>query len=310
MIDSFSIDIHKDLLSRLTSSGPDGGGDNRLVAARPDLAARALDGQVEAKRLVAGRPATIKMPHALLRALPDRAARQISEALMGETVTVFEQRGGWMWVQCAVDGYVGYLRASAISWKCDKPTHRVCAPLCHIYTEPDLKAPTVALLPMAARLTLTGAIKGNFSEISEHSWVPSVHILPIKERLADFAGTALTMTGAPYLWGGRTALGIDCSGLVQVAMALAGHAVARDSDMQERTIGNVIGASTGDPDMESWRRGDIVFFPDHVGIMIDEVRIIHANATHMMVSVEALVDVISRLRKQHDKPVTAVRRIQ
>lgn len=304
MTGHFPLDIPDNVLSHLSDPI-----DDRLVAARPGLAARKLEGKVKAKRFVKGRPATVKAPHAALRVSPDLSARQASEVLFGETITVFEKRGDWMWVQAAVDGYVGYVETSAISFKCVRPTHRVSSPLCHIYTEPNLKAPNKALLPMTARLKLTGSIEGNFSEVAAFGWIPSVHVLPIEERLTDFAETALTMVGAPYLWGGRTALGIDCSGLVQAVLALAGHAVARDSDMQEHTIGQIVKASTKDPDGESWRRGDIVFFPEHVGIMVDEVRIIHANATHMMVSVEALVDVISRLREKHTKPVIAVRRI-
>lgn len=279
-------------------------GDPRLIPARADLAASHLNGQVQAERFVGGREGVVVMNRAQLRAEPDAGARLFTEILFGERFIIYELKKGWVWGQAPLDGYVGYLPANAISPRAGEATHRVSVPLTQVYPEPDIKAPPVMSLPMTARLAVAdGEPENGLLEAPGAGWVWARHLARLDRPVENFVNTALGFMGAPYLWGGKTIAGVDCSGLIQLSLAMANIPIPRDCDMQAGAIGEPV-------DQRSERqRGDIVFFPGHVGIMLDAKRLLHANATHMMVTAEPLEKVAAKIAEEHDPPISEIRRI-
>ena len=207
--------------------------DPRIHPFRPEIAASYLKGQVEAQRFVEGKRYQVLEPTTFLRRTASHEARLDTEVLLGERVIVYEMTDeGWAWGQLETDGYVGWLSASALGSPGPAPTHKVCVPRTLCFPTPDIKLPPIAALPMGARLII--ARQDERFAITAAGWhVPEVHLAPVKARAPDFVAVAEAFLGAPYLWGGKTSLGIDCSGLVQVALQAAGHACPRDSDMQE-----------------------------------------------------------------------------
>ncbi len=279
-------------------------GDPRITPARADLAAGHLREQVQAERFVIGREGVVVVNRAPLRAEPDAGALLLTEILYGEHFTIYELKNGWVWGQAPLDGYVGYLPASAISPRAEDATHRVSVPLTHVYPEPDIKAPPVMSLPMTARLAIAANESGEgLVEVAGVGWVWARHLAALDEPLENYVNTALGFVGAPYLWGGKTIAGIDCSGLVQLALAMRNIAIPRDSDMQAGVIGSPLEEGA------DLQRGDVVFFPGHVGIMLDAKRLLHAGANHMMVTADPLADVVAKLTGQQDQPISEVRRI-
>jgi hypothetical protein len=271
--------------------------DPRTNPYRPDLAAAHLEGVVVAERFIEGVPCQLRTGFATVKAAPDFEARQTTQALFGETVTVYEEHDGWVWGQIETDGYVGYLRLDTLWGETPEPTHRVSAIRTFLFPEPDLKSPTLDVLSLTSRVAVVGETNG-FAELEQGGWVFMKHLAGLEDVVPDFAATAGRLIGVPYLWGGKTSMGLDCSGLVQIALDAAGLSVPRDSDQQAKAIGEAV-ADFGD-----LRRGDIVFFPGHVGIMTGPERLLHANAFHMMVTEEPLIDVVAR-----GAQVTGVRRI-
>ena len=271
--------------------------DPRTNAYRPDLAAAHLEGVVVAERFIEGVPCQLRTGFATVKAQPDFEARQTTQALFGETVTVYEEHDGWVWGQIETDGYVGYLRLDTLWGETPEPTHRVSAIRTFLFPEPDLKSPTLDVLSLTSRVAVAGETNG-FAELEQGGWVFAKHLAGLAEVAPDYVATAGRLIGVPYLWGGKTSMGLDCSGLVQIALDAAGLSVPRDTDQQAQAIGEAV-ADFGD-----LRRGDIVFFPGHVGIMTGPERLLHANAFHMMVTEEPLADVVAR-----GAQVTGVRRI-
>jgi len=274
--------------------------DPRIHPFRPEIAASYLKGQVEAQRFVEGKRYQVVEPAAALRRLPSHDARQDTEALFGEHVTVYDIEEGWAWGQLEFDGYVGWLSANALSAPGAAPTHKVCVPRTLCFPAPDVKRPPLAALPMGALLAI--ARQDERFAITASGWhVPEVHLAPLKARAGDFVAVAEMFLNAPYLWGGKTALGIDCSGLVQVALQAAGHACPRDSDMQELALGKPVS-------LTEMRRGDLIFWKGHVAIARDAESLIHANAHAMMVAIEDAEGAITRI-KAAGSEVTSVKRI-
>lgn len=257
--------------------------DRRLTPARGDVAAARLKGLVEADRFVDGTPMQVTASVAPIRRTPADDGPQETQALYGETFTVYDEQDCWCWGQAAFDDYVGYIDAAALAAPVDPVTHRVSALRAYLFSEADLKSAPLALVSMNAKLAIGGETRGRFLKTSRGGWVYRGHVRPLAERSADFVAVAERFLGAPYFWGGRESLGLDCSALVQNALEMAGVPCPRDTDMQVAALGESV---AGDwPDI-ALQRGDLIFWKGHVAIMIDADRMIHANATHMEVSID------------------------
>lgn len=278
--------------------------DPRRHPYRADLAAEALKGKVNAPVFVKGTPAQVMRPAVALRRRPQAAAGLDTEALFGEAVTVFDRAEGWAWVQLARDRYVGYVPADTVSEETFEPTHRVRALGTFVYPKPDFKTPPLMHLSINA-LVAVEEMDDKYARLKTGGFIATRH-LSEKDRYArDFADIAERLIGTPYLWGGRTRIGLDCSGLVQVAMEAAGLAAPRDTDMQQTEIGeSVLVPET----LDGLERGDLVFWPGHVGIMTDGVMMVHANAHHMQVAVETLPEAAERIARSGAK-IAAIRRV-
>jgi cell wall-associated NlpC family hydrolase len=273
--------------------------DPRLTPARPDLAHADMRGTVAADAFAAPTRRVVTVAAAPLTAAPDAEAPMTTQLLFGEGFDVLETRGGWVWGQSALDGYVGYAPEACFSAPGPEPTHRVAALQAPVYPEPTIKSRPVAALPFAARVA--GAEAGAFLALAEGGFVCRQHVAPADAAETDAAAVAARFLGAPYLWGGRSAAGIDCSGLVQIAVQATGRACPRDSDMQQAAPGRDVA-----PGRE--RRGDLIFWKGHVGIMVSPTRLLHATGHHMAVVVEPLAEVAARVAAQGHGPVTARRR--
>ena len=274
--------------------------DPRITPARPDLAAKHLEGKVAAARFLAGEEREVIDAQAPMRAAPAPDAPLVTEALMGERVTIYEFNDeGWAWGQLADDGYVGWLPANALLAPRAAPTHRVTALRTLAFPAPSIKLPPVVMPPLGAKLTVTRE-QDRFA-VSPLGFVPAGHLAPLDHREADFVAVAERFVGAPYLWGGKTNYGLDCSGLVQVALNACGIACPRDSDMIERQMGHAI-------DVGQARRGDLVFWKGHMAIVRDAAAIVHANAFHMAVAIEPIEEAIARISAAGSE-VTSVKRL-
>lgn len=276
--------------------------DPRLTPARADLADVALRGRVEAGRFVEPVLKRVTAPAAPLHRAPSWESGLDTEAVMGDAVRVYAVEDGFAWVQILRDLYVGYLPAEALGDPEPAPTHRVSALRTFLYPAPDLKRPTAAHLSLGARLAVAGR-EGDYLAVPG-GYVFAGHCRPLDATEPDFAGTAERLVGTPYLWGGRTTLGLDCSGLVQLCLEQAGLACPRDADQQERGLGQALPL-----DMDGLRRGDLVFWRGHVGMMLDRETLIHANGHHMAVAVEPLDTAVRRILEKSYGPVTALRRL-
>lgn len=266
--------------------------DPRVTAARPDLAARYLEGKVDAVRFVDGVVREVIEPQTPLRQAPSPDEMQVTEALKGEHVTVYEEtEEGWCWGQLGSDGYVGWLSANALRAPGPAPTHRVSALRTLVFPAPSIKVPPLEALPLGGLLAVA-RMAGDFAVTAAGGYVPARHLAPIGSHDSDFVDVAVRFLGTPYLWGGKTSLGIDCSGLVQVALTAAGVGCPRDSDMQEQALGAPVDATAN---FSNLRRGDLLFWPGHVAIARDGAHIVHANAFHMAVVEEPLAQAVRRI---------------
>jgi cell wall-associated NlpC family hydrolase len=273
----------------------------RLTPARPDLAARHLEGKVTAARFVDGEPRVVIEAQVPLRRLPSPDAPLDTEALMGERVTVYEtSEEGWAWGQLDADGYVGFMPANGLAAPGPAPTHRVSALRTLVFPTPSFKLPPIGALPLGARIAVART-EGRFALTASGGYVPARHLASVDSRETDFVAVAERFLGTPYLWGGKTSLGLDCSGLVQVALSACGIPCPRDTDMQQPALGEVVAHGPR-------RRGDLIFWRGHVAIVRDEKTIIHANGFHMAVAIEPIEDAVARIRAS-DGEVTSVRRI-
>lgn len=274
--------------------------DPRLNPYRRDLAAKQLEGQVEAARFVEGTVYEVVEPIADLRRDPAHEAPLDTQAFKGERLTVYEMsEEGWAWGQLESDSYVGYLSANALGPAGPAPTHRVTAPRTFGFPGPDIKLPPMIALPMGARIEIVKETE-RFA-LNNYGWhFPLPHVAPLAKRQPNFVTVAESLMSAPYLWGGKSSLGIDCSGLVQIALQLAGIACTRDTYMQEK-IGQPVA-------LKDVRRGDLIFWKGHIAIAQDARTVIHANAHHMMVATEPLAEAITRI-KRAGSDITAIKRL-
>lgn len=276
--------------------------DPRVNAIRADLADIALAGAVAAMRYAEPVLRECRGATAMLRSARSDAATAVSALLPGERFRVLEVVGDWAWGTCVHDGYVGFIRAAALGEPGPEPSHRVRAPAALVFPGLDIKLPPQGTLPLGAPVAVLGE-DGAFARVAPGGFVRSVQLAPIGRTEPDLVKTAEAFLGAPYLWGGRTRDGIDCSGLAQAAVRAAGLPCPRDSDQQRDGVGREVAFAER-------RRGDLVFFPGHVGILADPDRLLHANAHWMTALVEPLAEVIARLVPTCPEPVLAVRRVE
>ncbi len=278
-------------------------GDPRTTPIRGDLADIKLAGKLFAPHYAVPLIRRCIMPATTLHEHPHATAEGTSRLLHGEEFAVLDVAGDWAWGYGTHDDYLGYVRFSALGEMGD-PTHLVTGRGALIVAQPKVPSPLVRRLPMGARLACGMETECGRYLTCGDGYVPKQHVTPIGDVSVDPVDIALGMTGIPYLWGGRSGDAMDCSGLVQLAFGLAGHSVPRDADMQEADFGEAL--NEGEP----LQRGDLVFFPGHVGIMVDGENIVHANSHHMMVNVESLAEVTSRFEDEENGPVTARKRVR
>jgi cell wall-associated NlpC family hydrolase len=275
--------------------------DRRLHAYRDDLADGRLRGRVRAAAFVEGGPAAVALGAVALRRAP--GGRLDSQLLFGEPVLVFEERAdGWAWVQSEVDGYVGWVEANALGVRGPAPTHRVAVRSTFLFPEPDIKAPVRRVLTLTAPLAVTG-VEGRFSATAT-GWVWTDHLARIGHPGVDAVTAAMDFLHTPYLWGGRSADGVDCSGLVQLAWRAAGIACPRDTDMQAACtdLGEEV-----DP-AGPFRRGDLIFWNGHVAIALDGDTVLNATAHYLSTVIEPFAELDARARTDSPEGVTLVRR--
>ncbi|THD59024.1 MAG: peptidase P60 [Bradyrhizobium sp.] len=277
--------------------------DPRLTPARPDLAAKYLEGKVAAARFVTGEEFEISDAIAPLRSQPSSDAMLLTQALKGERVTIYDRNGeGWAWGQLNSDGYVGWLPDRALAKPVGAPTHMITALRTFAFPGPSIKLPPVDALLLGAKITVVRE-DGAFAVTREGWYLPLPHVGSVEHYERDFVGVAERFGGTPYLWGGKSSLGIDCSGLVQIALNAAGTGCPRDSDMQQDAIGRALDAA----ELNRLQRGDLIFWKGHVAIVRDADSIVHANAHHMATTIENTPSAIARI-KAAGSEITAIKR--
>lgn len=290
----------------------DGVFDKRLTPARDDVAADYLKGRMASARYVAGTDHQVTASVLPIRRTPEDDGAQETQSLFGEVFTVYDEADGWAWGQAAFDGYVGYVDAAGLSAPIDVPTHRVTALRSYRFPEPDLKSAPLGLLSMNAKLSVTGTSNdGKWLSETRGGWVFAGHTAPLGDVAADPVAVMEAYLGAPYFWGGRESLGLDCSGIVQNGYEVAGCPLPRDADMQELWFsaegrGETLWqkADGGDWKDVALQRGDLVYWPGHTGVMADGRHMLHANATSMAVTLDALIPFADHLLADKDNPVT------
>jgi cell wall-associated NlpC family hydrolase len=278
--------------------------DPRLTPARPEVAAKYLEGKVRAARFVEGETFEIVEAIVPLRRAPAGDAEQLTQALRGERITIYDRNGeGFAWGQLDGDGYVGWLPESALAKPAASPTHKVTALTTLAFPGPSIKLPPVSSLPMGARVSITRE-DASFAVTAEGHHLPRLHLGLLDARAPDFVAVAERFVGVPYLWGGKSAFGIDCSGLVQMALTSAGIGCPRDSDMQCDGLGRELSAA----EASHLQRGDLIFWKGHVAIVRDADTIVHANAHHMATVIENTKAAIARI-KAAGSEVVAIKRL-
>ena len=278
--------------------------DPRLTPARPDLAAKYLEGKVNAARFVEGEEFEVTTAIAPLREAPFADAALLTQALKGEQVTIYDHNGeGWAWGQLNSDGYVGWIPEYALAKPTAVPTHKVTAIRTLTFPGPSIKLPPLDALPMGATVAVARE-DGAFAVTRDGHYLPRQHLALLDTNASDFVAVAERFVGTPYLWGGKSSLGIDCSGLVQVSLNAAGTGCPRDSDMQQDGLGRALDVA----ETKRLQRGDLIFWKGHVAIVRDATTIVHANAHHMATVIENTHDAIARI-KEAGSEVTSIKRL-
>lgn len=274
--------------------------DPRITLWRDGIAASGLEGVLEAEVYLDPKAMGCRVPAAGVRAAPDAGAEQVDQLLFGERFEVLEEEGAWLFGQAARDGYVGFVEAAALGPAGPAPTHRVAALRTYAFAEPSIKSRAIGPFSLGA-LVAVEAVEGKLAKVAGAGWMTAAHLLPIGEFEDDWAAVAERFVGAPYLWGGRESLGVDCSGLVQQALFACGRACPRDTD-QQQALGAPIQPT-------AFGRGDLVFWKGHVAMGLGEGRIVHANAHHMATAIEPLDEAIARIAAAGAGEPTAWRRL-
>jgi NlpC/P60 family/Bacterial dipeptidyl-peptidase Sh3 domain len=281
--------------------GPSFDGDKRTTPIRGDLADIKLAGKLFAPHYAVPMLRTGIAPVTEIHAEPHLSSMPVSALMHGEEFAVLDVAGEWAWGYCLHDDYLGYLRFSDLGDDFTA-THVVSAAATLIVASPSIKAPVLARYPMGAQIVCGDASECGRFLACEGGWVPVVHLSEVGKVSTSPADLAEQLIGTPYCWGGRSGNALDCSGLVQLVFGLKGHKPPRDADMQQAGFGDELAAG------EALQRGDLVFFPGHVGIMADSERLIHANASAMAVSVEPLSVAAARFA-EHERPILARKRV-
>ncbi|UFS65985.1 C40 family peptidase [Paracoccus denitrificans] len=268
--------------------------DRRLTPATERIALDCLRGILQRPAYTPGQPVRLAVPLADLCRAPGGARdRQLN---FGADLVLLEQVDGWAFVQAAADGYCGWVRAEGLDRQMPAITHRVSAPATHVYAEPNMKTPESMRLSLGARLSVI-AMQNGFARLAQGGWVPAQHISDRPER--DPATMAERFLGTPYLWGGNSRCGIDCSGLAQAALAACAVPCPGDSDLQEAAFA---------PADDRVRRNDLLFWPGHVALALDGERMVHATAFAMAVIVEPIAQAIARIDAAGQGPFRGARR--
>ncbi len=273
--------------------------DRRTTPANGRVAALHLKGQVEAEAYVEGDLTQCKAAAADIHGKPN--GRRVSQLLFGDMFEVFDRHSGYAFGQSVYDGYCGYVREDLLGDPL-VATHWVVSPSTHLYPGPNIKFMTRGALYFGSEVTVAGE-EGPWSRLADGKYVPKAHLVPTGTSLTDPVAVADLFLGTPYLWGGSTRYGIDCSGLVQMAFRSCGMDCPRDSDMQEAELGE-------DIDLTEVRRGDLLFWKGHVGFASSETMLLHANAHHMSVAYEPVEKAIKRIEENGGGPVTSVKRVE
>lgn len=274
--------------------------DRRVTLASPDLASADLEGFVRARAFCAPIATQVVTPTAAVRAAPNPSAEQVDQLLFGEIFERLDVADGFAWGQARRDGYVGFVETGALVDDIQAPTHWLSALRTFVFAEPSIKARASGPLSLNALVTITDEAE-SLSLAAGIGWIAKAHLSPVGHALEDPAAVTEMFLGAPYLWGGRDSLGLDCSGLVQQALYAVGAACPRDTDQQA-----LLGESVPRSELA---RGDLVFWRGHVGMMLDETRLIHANAHHMAVAIEPLSAAVARIAGKGGGEPTAMRRL-
>ncbi len=276
-------------------------GHPRLTPVRSDLAALHLKDEVPAPRYSNGIVLNVCLPLSGMSDEPDATSPMTNQLMFGEAFTVYDVADGWAWGQSA-DGYVGYIPAKNLRERAPDPTHRVVTVQAHVRERPEVKVRPAGALPYGGLITVIEP-GDEWSRMEGGGYVPAAQLRPIGESASDWVAEAEGFRGTPYLWGGRSHGGVDCSGLIQISMQLAGLECPRDTDMQEAALGEIA------PEAEPLRRGDLVFWKGHVGVMTDAETLFHANAHHMAAAYEPLADAKARIAASGGGAPSSIKRL-
>ncbi|MDH7790131.1 cell wall-associated NlpC family hydrolase [Ochrobactrum sp. AN78] len=281
--------------------------DRRLNAYRPDLADERLSGKVEASRFTAGTLMQVSASVVDLRSEPRPDSGPQTQIIFGDMVRVFEEQDGWSWAQAERDGYTGYVSSASLEKPGADATHMVIVPRTFIYPGSDLRFPHTKALSLGSRVRIVGSAETRgtqYALLENGEALIAGHLASLDQHAPDYVAVAETLLHTPYLWGGTSGFGIDCSGIVQLSMWVSGRKVLRDSDMQQNTLGEII---EPDADYSNLKRGDLVFWKGHVAICASPDMLIHASGHTMTVTMEPLNDAIKRIAYLYDLP-TLIRR--
>jgi len=277
--------------------------DPRLTPARDDLAASWLKDQVKAPRYVEPSRFHINAPVATLYRSPDHSQAIETQLIYGEAVDVLDQNKDWAWVQSVCDGYVGYIARNQMTQAHaeQQATHRVSNIGSFIFPNNSYKDTPKNTLSYGSLVTIVSE-KDGMSKLSDGGYIPSAHLAPVDFHSEEPVAEAFRFLGVPYLWGGRSHIGLDCSALIQLVLQACNYKCPRDSDLQEKHLGKPI-------DRDDVQGGDLVFFRGHVGMMVDDSTLIHANDRSMAVSIDDLDEYVRWRSKQGKTPVKMFKRL-